>query len=435
MEMRTGLWQQQQIKLSLTQELTQAIALLQYNTQELSSFLEAKSLENPLLEVSTTDRYRVKKRVASSERKDNDITGIPAVAQPTLEDHLFSQIPPGKLNKFTRLIYKLLVLNMDENGYFRGDVDQIATSAKTTSDMVEDCLAEIHSLEPAGIGARNLQECLLLQLQRLGDNAENARRIVSNHFSDFADKKWKQLSKELKISLHDIQRVQDLIQTLNPRPGAPFFTEKAAYIIPDVVVKNAEGQWKVELLEGTVPNIGFNDSLYRSLTAVGDRQAIKFLNDKFNDYQWLARSIKQRNETLLKVAAKIVEKQTLFFENGKGQLRPLTMKEIADEIGVHESTVSRTVREKYIGTPFGTFELKSFFPSGIQTVADSNASSSQVKALIKEYISGEDKQHPVSDQDIANRLMDSEGLVISRRTVAKYREQLGIASSSKRKRF
>ncbi|ALC88872.1 hypothetical protein AM500_02955 [Bacillus sp. FJAT-18017] len=435
MEMRTGIWQQQQIKLSLTQELTQAIALLQYNTQELASFLEAKSLENPLLEVGPTDRYRVKKRVASSERKDHDINGVPTEAHPTLEEYLFSQIPPGKINKFTRLIYKLLILNMDENGYFRGDVDQIATSAKTSSDMVEDCLAEIQRLDPAGIGARNLQECLLLQLERQGDSAENARRIISGHFSDFADKKWKQLSKELKISLPEIQQVQDLIQTLNPRPGAPFSPEKAAYIVPDVVVKNIEGQWTVELLEGTVPNIGFNDSLYRSLTAVGDRQAIKFLNDKFNDYQWLARSIKQRNETILKVAAKIIEKQPAFFENRKGQLRPLTMKEIADEIGVHESTVSRTVREKYLGTPFGTFELKSFFPSGIQTIADSNASSVEVKALIKECISQEDKKRPVSDQDIANKLMDSEGLVISRRTVAKYREQLGIASSSKRKRF
>ncbi|OCA88166.1 RNA polymerase sigma-54 factor [Bacillus sp. FJAT-27225] len=435
MEMHTGLWQHQEIKLSLTQELAQAIALLQYNTQELSSFLEAKALENPLMEVDTTARYRGKKRVSTSERKENDINGLPMEAHPTLEEHLFSQVPPGELNKFTRLVFKLLILNMDENGYFRGDIDQIATSAKTTTDMVEGCLDEIQKLEPAGIGARSLQECLLLQLNRLGDDAENAKTIVTDYFTEFADKKWKQISKELKLPLHDIQQVQDLLQTLNPRPGAPFFTEKASYIVPDVVVEYSDGKWAVKLVEGTVPSIGFNDSLYQSLSAVGDRQAIKFLNEKFNDYQWLARSIRQRNETLLKVTAKIVEKQTVFFEKGKGQLRPLTMKEVADEIGVHESTVSRTVREKYIGTPFGTFELKLFFLSGIQTVADSNASSSQVKALIKEYINNEDKRRPISDQDIADRLMDSEGLVISRRTVAKYREQLGIPSSSKRKRF
>ncbi|WP_059172075.1 RNA polymerase factor sigma-54 [Bacillus sp. FJAT-27445] len=435
MNMRIGLLQQQQIKLSMTQELSQAIALLQYSSLELASFLEARALENPLLEIVPSEQSKGRSRKPAFKENDNDINGIASEAATTLEEHLLSQLKPGRFQKEELKLIRHIILNIDENGYFRGDINEIAVNSNASRYQVEECLREIQQLDPPGIGARNLQECLLLQLGAIGDKAPLAHTIVIGHFPQFAEKKWKQLAKELKTSPQEIQEIHDLLQTLNPRPGAAFHHDRAAYLVPDVVASCINGSWRVQLLEGNLPAIGFNDQLFHTLTASGDDLAKKFLQDKYQDYQWLAKSIRQRNDTLLKVAGKIIEKQPQFFSEAKGELMPLTMKEIADSLDIHESTVSRAVREKYLGTPFGTFELKSFFSSGIQSVADSSTSSAQVKKLITAIIGHEDKRRPVSDQEIADMLKYNEGLVISRRTVAKYREQLGIASSSKRKRF
>ncbi|RDU37688.1 RNA polymerase sigma-54 factor [Neobacillus piezotolerans] len=436
MNMRIGLLQQQQTRLSMTQELSQAIALLQYNAQELSSFLEARALDNPLLEIVPSGQPKDRSRKKSVPRdKENDINGIASETGTTLEEHLLSQLNPARFHKDEHRLIRQVILNIDENGYFRGDINEIALNLKVTPAHAEECLHEIQQLDPPGIGARNLQECLLLQLDRIGEKVPLARVIVEGYFPEFAEKKWKKLAKDLRISLQEVQEIYDLLQKLNPRPGAAFHQERAAYLVPDVVADCINGQWSVHLVEGNLPSIGFNDEMYNSLTNSGDIQAIKFLQDKYQDYQWLTKSIRQRNETLLKVAGKIIEKQPFFFSAAKRELIPLTMKEIAESLDIHESTVSRAVREKYLGTPFGTFELKSFFSSGIGTVSESSASSAQVKKLIAAIIGHEDKRQPVSDQDIAEMLKENEGLVISRRTVAKYREQLGIGSSSKRKRF
>ncbi|WP_409272175.1 RNA polymerase factor sigma-54 [Neobacillus sp. SCS-31] len=435
MNMRIGLLQQQQTRLSMTQELSQAIALLQYSAQELASFLEARALENPLLEVMPSGQSKDRPRKTTYREKQNDINGIASETGTTLEEHLLSQLKPGRFQKDEQKLIRQVILNIDENGYFRGDINEIAVISNASPAKVEECLWEIQQLDPPGIGARNLQECLLLQLDRNGEGSPLAHVIVKGFFSEFAEKKWKKLAKELKVSLKEIQGIYDLMQKLNPRPGADFYQERAAYLVPDVVADCVNGQWRVHLVEGNLPAIGFNDDMFHSLTSSGDEQAIKFLQEKYQDYQWLAKSIRQRNDTILKVAGKIIEKQPYFFAEAKGQLMPLTMKEVADCLDIHESTVSRAVREKYLGTPFGTFELKSFFSSGIGTVSDSSASSAQVKKLIAAIIGHEDKRQPVSDQEITNMLKKNEGLVISRRTVAKYREQLGIASSSKRKRF
>ncbi|RHW39123.1 RNA polymerase sigma-54 factor [Neobacillus notoginsengisoli] len=433
MNMNASLSQQMQLRLSMTQELSQAIALLQYNSQELSRFLEAKALENPLLEVETSGQFKTRTRKKAAKEAEFDINGIASETRTTLEDHLLAQLSPNELKNSLK-IFRLLIGYIDENGYFRGDTNEIAVIAKIDTDEAEGALRKIQQLDPAGIGARDLQECLLLQLMRLGEKADLAQKIVSGYFTSFAEKKWKLLARELKISLQDIQEVHDLLQKLNPRPGAVFHQDKAAYLIPDVLAEQFNGTWHVQLYS-TVPSIDFNDEMYQAITHSDDEQAIRFLREKYQDYQWLARSIKQRNETIIKVASKIVEKQPLFFAWGKGQLVPLTMKEIAESLDIHESTVSRTVRDKYIGTPFGTFELKSFFTSGVMGGDDQPTSSSYVKKIISAIIEGEDKKRPVSDQEVAGMLKEQEGISISRRTVAKYREQLGIFSSSKRRRF
>jgi RNA polymerase sigma-54 factor len=290
-------------------------------------------------------------------------------------------------------------------------------------------------LEPAGIGARNLQECLLIQLERENLKDDLALTILTHYFIPFAEKKWKQIAKELQIPLQKIQEIFDTIQQLNPRPGALLEKENASYIIPDAIVERFGDGFSVRLCDDILPKISFNDHYYQKLTTTKDSQVSRFLQEKVQDYQWIMKSIEQRKETLTRVVGKIVEKQTSFFENGKEYIVPMTMKEVAGELDIHESTVSRAVKEKFVQTPIGTFPLKSFFTSTIQTVSNESTSSSQVKNVIASMINSEDKQHPLSDQEIVERLKTSQGIVVSRRTVAKYRDQMGIASSSKRKRF
>lgn len=439
MNFKTGLWQQQTLKMTMTQELSQAIALLQYSAQELTDFLENKALENPLMQIEQVnvrpmnpliDRNRRKYQKAEKDWMDQ------IAAKPfSVEEQLISQLNIKKLPEEQLKVIRRLIQNLDENGYFTGDLKEIAGKLKVSEELVEDCLVIIQTLEPAGIGARDLQECLLIQVEYELPNNELAKKIISDHFVHFAEKKWKQIAKELQVSLKEIQDVFDCIQLLNPKPGAILGREEAHYIIPDVIVEQTAEGLTVRMFDDPVPKISFNDQYYKKFKDQ-DQQVSKYLQDKVQDYQWILKSIEQRKETLTRVVAKIVEKQPAFFQKGPQGLLPMTMKEIAVELDVHESTVSRAVREKYVQTPVGTFTLKSFFTSTIQTTSEDEAtSSSQVKNAISQLVAEEDKAKPLSDQEIVDRLKASEGIVVSRRTIAKYRDQLGIPSSSKRKRF
>jgi RNA polymerase sigma-54 factor len=437
MNLKAGLWQQQTLKLAMTQELSQAIALLQYSAQELTAFLENKALENPLLQIENgdvlpmnplIDRNRTRRKHRTAEKD-----WIEQIADKpfSLEEQLLSQLNIKKLSADQLKVIRSLIQNLDVNGYFRGDLEKIAKSLDVPLEIVEDGLAIIQTLEPAGIGSRNLQECLLNQL----DNNELALKIISDYLVPFAEKKWKQISKELQVSLKEIQDVFDEIQLLNPKPGARLQHDNISYIIPDAIIERSADGLTVRMFDDPLPRISFNQPYYKKLTTVEDQQVSKFLQDKVQDYQWILKSIEQRKETLTRVVAKIVERQAAFFQKGTQYLVPMTMKEIATELEIHESTVSRAVREKYVQTPVGTFTLKSFFTSTIQTVLDETTSSTQVKNTIAAIIEKENKQKPLSDQEIVERLKDQEGMVVSRRTIAKYRDQLGISSSSKRKRF
>lgn len=442
MNLKAGLWQQQTLKLTMTQELTQAIALLQYSTQELTSFLEEKANENPLLQIETGNVQSVDPRKDRSKKttkkvdkdKQNWIEQIGTESR-SLEDYLFSQITVKKLNPIKRKIIQELIHHIDENGYFGGEVEEIASKMNISQDEANLCLAMIQELEPAGIGAISLKDCLVLQLRRLEKRNDLAERIVKEHFHYFADRKWKDLAKILNVKLAEIQEVFDLVQTLNPRPASNFQMERPVYIVPDVVVKWDGESFTISVLDDTLPKISFNQSYFNRFSSYEDKQVSRFLQDKQQDYQWIMRSLEQRKETIMKVTLKIVEKQPDYFIKGPSHLKPMTMKDISEEIGIHESTVSRAVREKYAQTPFGTVELKSFFTSQIQTTSDENTSSQQVKNAISKLVSNENKEKPLSDQEIVHLLKDEEGIVVSRRTIAKYRDQLGIPSSSKRKRY
>ncbi|MDQ0198997.1 RNA polymerase factor sigma-54 [Neobacillus ginsengisoli] len=441
MNLKAGLWQQQTLKLAMTQELSQAIALLQYSAQELTAFLENKALENPLLQIENgniqpmnplIDRNRKKHQKAEKDWIEQ-IADKPI----SLEDQLTSQLNLRDFTAEQLRVIRHLIQNIDVNGYFVGDLNEISQTLNTPIELVDKGLKVVQSLDPVGIGARNLQECLLIQLEYEFPDNELARQIISNYFVIFAEKKWKQISKELQVSLKDIQEVFDEIQLLNPKPGALLGHDATSYIIPDTIVEQTVEGFSVRMFDDTLPRISFNEHYYQKINSRPDidQQVNRFLQDKFQDYQWIMKSIEQRKETLTKVVAKIVEKQALFFQKGPKHLQPMTMKEIAGELEIHESTVSRAVREKYVQTPVGTYPLKTFFTSTIQTVSDENTSSTQVKNAISLLIEKENKQKPLSDQEIVEQLKIAEGMMVSRRTIAKYRDQLGIPSSSKRKRF
>ncbi|RSD25111.1 RNA polymerase factor sigma-54 [Mesobacillus subterraneus] len=446
MDMKAGLLQKQTLKLAMTQELTQAIALLQYSAQELAAFLEAKSMENPLLQVdfknithfdSNMDRTRKTTRRSFERDQKNLIEQIGSGESETLEDFLLSQLNSLKMTDEEKLILHVLIENIDENGYLNTDRESLAARYNVDEEIVECAIFKLQSLDPPGIAAKDLQDCLMLQLRRLKRNPANelAIAIIENHFLLFAEKKWKALAKMLDIELKDIQKVHDEIQRLDPKPGATFQREKPAYIVPDVVVKREGDELNVSVFDALIPKVTFNEGYYKQLSGHQNQEVNKFLHEKQGDFQWIQRSLEQRKETLLKVSMKIIEKQRDFFLMGPSHLHPMTMREVAEELEIHESTVSRTVREKYMQTPSGTFELKSFFTSAIATTENDQASSQKVKAAIERYIKEEDKKKPISDQKLVEMLEDVEGMVVSRRTVAKYRDQLGIPSSSKRKRF
>jgi RNA polymerase sigma-54 factor len=439
MNLKAGLWQQQSLKLAMTQELSQAIALLQYSAHELTAFLEDKALENPLLQIEAGNVKPMNPLIDRNRRKHQkaEKDWIEQIADKpfSLEEYLLSQFKITNLTAEQLSVFRHLIQNLDENGYFAGDLKEIAQRLRVTEDAVEECLAIIQTLEPAGIGARNLQECLLMQIYYQNPNNEVAQKIISDYFIPFAEKKWKQISKELKVSLKEIQDVFDQIQFLNPKPGAMLGKEATSYIIPDAIVEQSDEGLTVRMSDESLPRISLNQQYYHQFKDQ-DQQVSRFLQDKLQDYQWIQKSIEQRKETLTRVVAKIIEIQAAFFQKGSQYLVPMTMKEVAGELEIHESTVSRAVREKYVQTPIGTFALKSFFTSTIQNVSDDeNTSSTQVKKKIAMLIEKENKQKPLSDQEIVERLKVEEGMVVSRRTIAKYREQLGIPSSSKRKRF
>jgi RNA polymerase sigma-54 factor len=439
MNFKQGLFQQQSLRLTMTQELSQAIALLQYSTQELASFLESKALENPLIQIDTNVvpvnplADRKKKRKASTTTIQNDWIERIGDHRKSLTDHLLAQIPITEEVKSLRPTIELMIQCLDVNGYIYPE--EHPRLQQLVPDVLEKSLSYIQAMEPAGIAARSLKECLLIQLRRLDNVNPLVMTLVEEHFEHFAEKKWKELSSKLQVSLAEIQAAFDLLQSLEPRPGSKFYNEKTAFITPDVVVIWNGEEYSITVYDELLPTISFNNDYLKSYSAIKDKQVAKYLEDQVQNYQWLQKSLEQRKETLQRVALKIVEKQPDFFKKGPGNLKPMIMKEIAEELEIHESTVSRAVREKYVQTPFGIFELKSFFTSTIQTTSEESTSSTQVKNAIIKLVNNENKLKPLSDQEIVSILQEQEGIVVSRRTVAKYRDQLGISSSSKRRRY
>lgn len=439
-------------KLSMTPELIQAIQILQYTNYDLLEFVKNELVDNPLLEVDSSkeadvvdirekiieDRYyegSFKSWEDDSDR-DEEFTFEQFVSEETtLHDFMMEQLSFSNLSHKDTLVAKYIIDALDDNGYLTSSESEIAHLFGISEEEVENIIEEIQSFEPLGVCARNLCECLEIQLRGKGLLTDDIEYIIENMLEEVAMNKVSTIAKRLKLKANKVQEIFDLIKTLEPKPGKMFYSgESTKYVIPDILVEEINGEYVVSNNESSVPHLMVS-SYYNKLLkdAKEDEELNKYLTDRLNSAVWLIKSIEQRKNTIYNVAEAIVNYQIEFFNKGVKYLKPLNLKHIAKEVGVHESTVSRSINGKYMETPRGLFELKFFFSSGV-TGGGEGISSNSIKAFIKSYIDNEDPKKPISDQCIVERLAE-EGIEISRRTVAKYREGMGIAGSSKRRRF
>ncbi|WP_255301524.1 RNA polymerase factor sigma-54 [Bacillus sp. AFS040349] len=443
MQMSAGLFQQQVTSLTMTQGLAQAISLLQFSTAELTDFIQEKSLENPLLEMEDhdpkdiiVDRDFTRNTTFRYEEQDKQLSPLDFLTRKgeSLREHLIRQLRLLNLSEHIKKQVQYFIYHVNENGYLTEDVEELCLDLKITSTEGREILSLLQSLEPVGVGARNLQECLLLQLKRSPEKNELAEMIVAEYMEDFANKRWKIISNKRSISLEEIQKVHDVIQQLQPRPGSSFSHDVPEYIAADVSVIEVDGELVVSVNDELIPKIQFQ-AQYKSL--LKDKEINSYIKEKYHELQWLIKSVNHRQLTLYRVAKAIVEKQRDFFYKGSESLKPLSLKDIAEELEVHESTVSRITSNKYMETPQGIFELKHFFTHSLYTSSSTAGSTtaSHIKKMMKQVIDQENKLKPLSDQKIVHILAEEHSIELSRRVIAKYRDELNIPSSSKRKRF
>jgi RNA polymerase sigma-54 factor len=323
--------------------------------------------------------------------------------------------------------------NLDEQGYLDPEAEEALAQGWCSADTWERCLNLLHQLEPHGVGARNVVECLLIQLRHSSyADDEICQQLIKHHLNEIALRRYDHLAKQFQVTVEEILERIRLIQSFHPKPGSLFMTQQPKYIVPDLFVERRnDGTFVLEANDGVLPRIRFNREYALVLKDHGP--AKPFLKQKMREYVWLVRGIRKRRETLLKVAEVIIRRQYAFFENSDQALVPLTLKNVAEELGLHESTVSRAVNHKYMQTPRGLYELKFFFQQGLLTSDGEKVSESKIKSMIQQLIKQENQAKPLSDQAIAHQLA-GRGIPIARRTVAKYRDEMGIPPSHVRKR-
>ncbi|MBZ5199920.1 RNA polymerase factor sigma-54 [Planomicrobium chinense] len=429
--MKTTLQQQQKLNIAMTPELRQAIELLQYSTAELEHYIREQEIENPLIELkekenrdlSTTESLRSYPARQSAEWPLEALVGNEEITR----DSLYSSAKLIYSDKSTQKLLKFLIYNLDDNGY----LDLSGQPVPFSKDQIEAGILLLQKAGPTGIGARDLKECLLLQLQNLHPEETAAKKLVEQYLDLLAERKWKEISLKMKISLEEIKKIHQLIRTLHPKPCTFLGAFTLEYVIPDIIVATMNGQLTFKLNDSHLPDIQMN-SFYSPVHRPKDN-ASSYLQTQFQKVQWLLNSIEQRRNTLIKIVSVLINRQEKFFKNGSSHLNPLTLKDVAEEIDMHESTVSRAVSNKVVQTAFGSFELKQLFPSKLTNAEGEEVSQTSVKSLIQVFISHEDKDKPYSDQKIADYLALCKGIPISRRTISKYREELKIPAASRRK--
>ncbi|MBI5410503.1 MAG: RNA polymerase factor sigma-54, partial [Nitrospirae bacterium] len=374
-----------------------------------------------------------------------------AVKPTSLEDHLLWQLGLSGLSEGDKEIGRLIIGNLDEDGYLRTPLNDLAADVGVAPEAVEAVLRQVQTFDPAGVGARDLRECLLIQLGHLdrdslgmvGGRAGSLKgslleAIVADHLKDLEKKHYGRIAKALGITTEEVFAATRVIEGLEPKPGRPYFSSDNYVVVPDVFVVKDEGEWVVLLNDEGVPRLRISPYYKQLMASKRDQSETTkaYMDEKLRGAQWIIRSIEQRKKTIIKVVGSIVKFQEQFFDKGVQALRPLVLKQVAEDIGMHESTISRVTANKYVYCPQGMFELKFFFNAGIQR-ADQNEdmlSSVTVRDMIRRMVAEEDVQHPLKDQEIAARLR-ADNIMIARRTVAKYRSEENIPSACQRKRF
>jgi len=466
-------------QLIMTPQLQQAIKLLQLSRLELLTAINQELETNPVLEESLEDQESESWEGASEEltnevplpeaapseltvessvredfdwesyledkippsiRQERETRDSPTIENlssvgPSLKSHLLWQLQIASMTDEEKFIGILIIGNIDEDGYLQTSVEEIAEELLLAEIEVEQVLKKIQEFEPLGIAARTLQECLLIQVDANTLDNPLVRPIIESHLKNLENRNYTAISKDLKVNLEDVTRAVEIISQLEPKPGRSFDSQEIRYVNPDIYVYKMGDDFEISLNEDGLPKLKIN-SYYRdalSGTTEVSEDTKNYIQNRLKSAIWFIKSIHQRQKTIYRVAKSIINFQEDFLNDGIARLKPLTLRQVAEDVQMHESTVSRVTTNKYMYTPQGVFELKFFFNSGISRTHGDQVASESVKDKIKQLVLSEDTENPYSDQDIVNLLKKS-NIVIARRTVAKYREMLGLLSSSKRKR-
>jgi len=469
-QQKLGLQTRLSQRLILTPSLQQAIKLLPLTTLELAEVLEQEVMENPLLEEVPTQDAAVGDEISQEEAKEeaertdplkeidvekffadylddgrerrvrsSEIPEMPPIENtltetPDLYDHLLWQLHMSASDELTREIGEAIIQNLDEDGMMRASVDEIANMGPFSIEDVEKALGVIQGLDPSGVAARDLTECLRLQLKHLGLEGSPTDVMVRDHIKQLQTHQYPEIGRQMGLTPDEVSHHLEIIRRLDPKPGMKYCPDRSTYVIPDVFVVKEGDDYKILLNDDGLPKLRISPTYKRMLDGKepGSEETRNYVKEKLRSALWLLKSVDQRQRTIYKVADSIVKHQRGFLDHGIAHLRPLVLRDVANDIGMHESTVSRVVANKYMHTPRGVYELRFFFHSGITSSMGEAISSVTIKDKIRKMIEGEDTARPLSDSRIAE-LLGADGLPLARRTVAKYREELRIPPSNLRK--
>ena len=419
-------------KLKLTSHMRLSLRLLQLPLLKLREFINLQAEENPLLSLEYTNGFQKKNHTLDDKEKQtymNSLTTKPI----TLYEHLLRQFRMQANFEAKYKIGKLIISNIDDSGYLRCSIEDITKLAKTSCSEVEPVLSLIHTFNPPGIGARNLRECLILQLKVKSEKGSLAAQLLDKCFAFLTKRRYRDIAKKLKVSLKSVKEAVQKISCLEPNPGRSFNTEKTVYLKPDIILKEAGKKYDVLFNNRELPRINLNNKYKIMLRQKNiSRETKEYLQERFKAARSLITAINNHKNTLKKIAEAIVYFQKDFLDEGTSELKPLTLKEIAIKVKKHKSTVSRAISNKYIQTSNGILKLRYFLNSGIKQKNGKFISSKVIKSKIQKLISNENKEKPLSDQRIS-RHFTQKGILISRRTITKYRNQLKILPSTLRR--
>lgn len=460
--------QKQTQRLVMTQDLRQSIELLPLSNLELSDKIQDELIENPLLEevinpeklkspelfpVSEVKNLEKKELQKSSDVSWQDIVALDSsrrnyADQPdkkqmflessplvsSLTDHLNSQLRLLNISEKEMEIGEILISMLDEKGFIANCVDELARELQISVETIQKVMAHIQQLDPVGMATIGIQQTLIVQAIILFPNDKDLHSMLREHFDSLEKMDYKKIIKELKINDERMYELSAMVKKLEPYPASLYSSRKTDYIVPDIIIKDTENEFNIMINDEWIPKLSVNKEYKQALINLKNNNDKEFIASRMSSAQWLIRSINQRRQTLYRVVNSIVEFQIDFFRNGINHIKPLTLKDIAEKLAVHESTISRITTNKYVQTSWGIFELKWFFSSGVNSSKGGKESSKKIHEMIKNLVKNEDPESPLSDQDIVDEI-NTRGIEIARRTVAKYRKILKILPSNRRKKM